>query len=484
MILKDKTYFLKSNEKLFIASLDEFSKFPFDAASLNSIIKVSDFNKGSFYYRFTDKFDLYMTLVEDAISTQYDIMDGLLKEVNDPRSLYNQIVLLFLSQYSLNRDFPSYASLLHRFSEEESILQSKILSSIRRPLIDESISAIESEIKSSTINVPNIQLFLKLIKSTYYQIPSIISTSTDTDSIRKLVDFLFNGLSNPLLDMKNVLLNSNNIQHKYHRSNFLLNEISFSIYNGEVLSFVGPKGCGKTTLYNILLGNLKQKGGTISTQSDSLSLLSPNNYELAQYIKNSPVIQRKSCGQNILFYAKMYKTNLNMDDLLKRAGLLDVRDVKASKLSKSHYTMLSIACCVATGSKILIFDDVFPNLSDNDYILFKNMLLTLRSQGNSVVMMHSTMKEALDVSDRVGLLVSGNLHSLQKTSDLINKYKSTNHRVVYLEGGIEKIKLLTTEELNNDPFKSLQNQLQIVSINTISQMPDELFKFETGVSLT
>ncbi len=60
----DRTYYLKSNQKLFEETLTIFSGSSFEAASLNDIIKKSSSNKGSFYYRFKDKLDLYLALLD------------------------------------------------------------------------------------------------------------------------------------------------------------------------------------------------------------------------------------------------------------------------------------------------------------------------------------------------------------------------------------------------------------------------------------
>ena len=64
MLTADRTYLLKQNQALFEATLDEFSSKPYDLASTNIIIKNSDYNKGSFYYRFKTKYDIYFALID------------------------------------------------------------------------------------------------------------------------------------------------------------------------------------------------------------------------------------------------------------------------------------------------------------------------------------------------------------------------------------------------------------------------------------
>ena len=108
----DKTYFLKSNPSLYTATLYEFSSKPFQFASLNEIIKSSNFNKGSFYYRFEDKFDLYQALLSDVIIKQFDYIDRLNSISIDQGSLKSYISILFQSQYDLYQENMLFISLI------------------------------------------------------------------------------------------------------------------------------------------------------------------------------------------------------------------------------------------------------------------------------------------------------------------------------------------------------------------------------------
>ena len=61
---KDKTQVLLNNPEVYEETLNEFSSKSYDLASVNEIIKKSKYNKGSFYYRFKDKFELYISLLD------------------------------------------------------------------------------------------------------------------------------------------------------------------------------------------------------------------------------------------------------------------------------------------------------------------------------------------------------------------------------------------------------------------------------------
>lgn len=70
---KDKTQVLLENKEVFEETLTEFSSKTYDLASVNEIIKRSQYNKGSFYYRFKDKYELYISLLDYVFVQQIDL---------------------------------------------------------------------------------------------------------------------------------------------------------------------------------------------------------------------------------------------------------------------------------------------------------------------------------------------------------------------------------------------------------------------------
>ncbi|SNS17869.1 transcriptional regulator, TetR family [Anaerovirgula multivorans] len=109
---------LNSNIALFDASLDVFSKHSFGEASLNSIIKTAGLNKGSFYYRFYDKLDLYLSLFQRliveklALFQQYD-------DTNTGDDFFTSIKKKAMLGIRFARKEPRYNELYRRFLTEE-----------------------------------------------------------------------------------------------------------------------------------------------------------------------------------------------------------------------------------------------------------------------------------------------------------------------------------------------------------------------------
>ena len=113
--MDDRTYLLKKNNDLYEAALDVFSSVAFSEASLNDIIKRSHTNKGSFYYRFSNKEELYLALLEYVYVKQKECM-GKAGRASDLRQLLD---VMLRSLRKLHAVDPRFLLLYTRFYHEE-----------------------------------------------------------------------------------------------------------------------------------------------------------------------------------------------------------------------------------------------------------------------------------------------------------------------------------------------------------------------------
>lgn len=117
--MDDRTYLLKKNEALYEATLDTFSTVAFSEASLNDIIKTSGTNKGSFYYRFKNKEDLYLALLEYIYVKQKDF----LSIPEDTSDLFYLLDMLFDSLRKINDLDSRFLSVYKCFFREDEKFQ-------------------------------------------------------------------------------------------------------------------------------------------------------------------------------------------------------------------------------------------------------------------------------------------------------------------------------------------------------------------------
>lgn len=110
---------LKEMPELFDAALNEFSEKGFDEASLNNIIKASGSNKGSFYYRFSDKTDLYLCLIDKISEDKTNYFTEKASSLEFPEDFFEQFRLLCSMGMEYAMHEPRYYKLWKRFFVEK-----------------------------------------------------------------------------------------------------------------------------------------------------------------------------------------------------------------------------------------------------------------------------------------------------------------------------------------------------------------------------
>jgi AcrR family transcriptional regulator len=107
-----------NEQKLLNVALRAFSQKRYDEVSLNDIINEAGLSKGSFYYRYADKFDLYLTLLKKAVQAKWEFISTRVDSEKE-----RDFFTLLKRQASVGREFilyaPEYAALAERFAEEK-----------------------------------------------------------------------------------------------------------------------------------------------------------------------------------------------------------------------------------------------------------------------------------------------------------------------------------------------------------------------------
>jgi AcrR family transcriptional regulator/D-ribose pyranose/furanose isomerase RbsD len=187
MLVSDKTYLLKQNEALFEATLNEFSSKSYELASTNIIIKNSDYNKGSFYYRFNTKEEIYFALIDYVFTlgiSDLNITDVTLNNINKEEELVD---LLFMNMKNLWEEDPRYYGLLQRIYLESTATKDNIYMNC--------IESAQSRITNRLISIlkrrsyPYIDIFINSLNSLLYSHFEVFS-SIKTE-LKDIKEFLF-----------------------------------------------------------------------------------------------------------------------------------------------------------------------------------------------------------------------------------------------------------------------------------------------------
>lgn len=203
-----------------------------------------------------------------------------------------------------------------------------------------------------------------------------------------------------------------------------VDHLSVNIQAGEITGLVGPNGSGKTTLINALSGFFPHDGGEIFfSGAERKKILSWENqiYSITRTFQQIRLFDQMSVLDNILvilterspFYALFERHNAyhlkTAEDILKKVDLYEKRFHNASDLSYGQRKLLEIGRVLATDANIILFDEPFAGLFPEIIKKVEEIILNLKQEGKSVVLVEHNMAIIRRLCDHLIVLDAGKL---------------------------------------------------------------------------
>ena len=358
----DKTQLLLENEELFQATLGEFAENNYKQASTNEIIKKSKINRGSFYYRFNNKEELFIALIDHIFVEQIALFNKRKINLLTEKSLENIIFELFYNLYELyNFDNNYYKVIINHLQDSDSLLL--IDKSTIEPLKHRIFKVLEQ-----FTNIDKFEYIKIIINSVYHQFPKFLLNSYNVeDELKSFVNFI---LSTD--EKKNILDNHTNINLKDIEFNdeityFLspVKNINVNIndrYTSINDAFVNYKETNKSLFSLVGISILSFKSTVLKLVRKSLKdvryLLGFLNLEILEYLEKNYIFKRLIMT-SLLFTVKE-EPNIS----------INLSEIPLNEKEK-HLFLSLILPILSKTSKILIIDTSFKTktLIDTFYIL-------------------------------------------------------------------------------------------------------------------
>jgi ABC-type branched-subunit amino acid transport system ATPase component len=209
-----------------------------------------------------------------------------------------------------------------------------------------------------------------------------------------------------------------------------LNDFTCSVSDGEVLGLIGPNGAGKTTFFNVVSGFLTPESGTVTFKGNNITNISPHriaNLGIHRTFQELRLMRQVSVLENVLFSfgeqlgerlrnvffrrrRSQHQENENRKEaltLLGDASLLQKADEPADNLSYGQQKLLSLVCCLASGSQILLLDEPVAGIAPEMIDKILGIIRDLPSKGKSVILIEHNLDAVMQVCDRVIFMDAG-----------------------------------------------------------------------------
>lgn len=259
--------------------------------------------------------------------------------------------------------------------------------------------------------------------------------------------------------------------------NVALNQISFSINEGEIFGFLGPSGSGKTTMINILTGQLQANSGkTELLGKDSQKLLPSDFEELGLVGDTSGYYEKLSLYNNLLLFARLYGVSKSrIEEILKQVGLYDSKDTPAEKLSTGMRQRMLLARALINYPKVLFLDEPTSGLDPTTSKKIHKLLQELKERGTTIFLTTHDMNEATLLCDNLALLNKGDLIEQGSPSEIIQKYNTEKKVAVTYSDSTKKV--VRFEDLQQEDYKKM------MTIHSCEPTLEDIFIKLTGEKL-
>lgn len=237
----------------------------------------------------------------------------------------------------------------------------------------------------------------------------------------------------------NGIIHTSALQKSY-KGRTVVNNVSVTVKQGEIVGLLGPNGAGKTTTFYMVVGLIKPDEGTVYLNEEDITKLPM--YKRAQmgigYLpQEASVFRSLSVEDNILAVLEM--TSLSKEErLLKLESLLDefnlqlVRKNNGDSLSGGERRRTEIARALAVDPKFILLDEPFAGVDPIAVEDIQTVVAKLKTKNIGILITDHNVNETLSICDRAYLLIEGKIfkhgtaEELADDEDVRRLYLGTN----------------------------------------------------------
>ena len=208
-----------------------------------------------------------------------------------------------------------------------------------------------------------------------------------------------------------------------------VDNLSFTLGDGEIFGLLGLNGAGKTTTFRMILGLIDDYTGSITIDSEKI------NYEITDKIgfltEERSLLTKLTVYEQLIYYGVLKSISEDdiekrMDILLDRFGISEYKYKKIKELSKGNQQKVQFISAIIHEPKLLILDEPFSGLDPINVELFKEVIIDLKNKGTSIIFSSHRMEHVELFCEKIVVLVKGKSVINGYLSDIKREYKKKN----------------------------------------------------------
>lgn len=243
-----------------------------------------------------------------------------------------------------------------------------------------------------------------------------------------------------------------NVTKKYGKA-IAVDDISFTIQEGEIVGLLGPNGAGKSTTMNMITGFIEQTQGDIIVDGyDMLKKPKKAKKEIGYMPEGVPLYTDLTVKEFVNYMAEIKQVDKKtrkekIEKIIEQTGLKDVQKKLVKNLSRGYKQRVSMAGALVGNPKILILDEPTVGLDPKQITEIRNLIKEL-GKIHTVILSSHILSEVSQICNKVIIINKGKIVAIDTPENLENKVTNNNSVYVTVEDPENKIKA-TTEKIKD-----------------------------------
>ena len=257
------------------------------------------------------------------------------------------------------------------------------------------------------------------------------------------------------------------VTKKYGKT-IAVEDISFTIKEGEIVGLLGPNGAGKSTTMNILTGFIEQtEGDVIIDGYNMLKKPMKAKREIGYMPEGVPLYTDLTVKEFVTYMAELKKVDKKtkkeqVEKVLNATGIQNVKNKLIKNLSRGYKQRVSMAGALVGEPKILILDEPTVGLDPKQITEIRNLIKDLGKQYTVILSSH-ILSEVSQICNKVIIINKGKIVAIDTPENLENKVANNNciyvtvedldNKMDIIKDKIEKVKKVELLKENEDGTK-------------------------------
>lgn len=220
---------------------------------------------------------------------------------------------------------------------------------------------------------------------------------------------------------------------KHYGDKHAVNDISFTVEDGEILGFLGPNGAGKSTTMNMLTGYISSTSGQALINGVDILEDPIKAKSFIGYLPEIPPLYVDMTVKGYLQYVYDLKKcklprRAHLNEVMTHTKVLDVQDRLIKNLSKGYKQRVGLAQALIGNPPVLILDEPTVGLDPKQILEIRTLIKRL-GRNHTVILSSHILSEIQAVCDRI-IIINHGIIAAHDTAENLSKNLSTDHRII------------------------------------------------------